>query len=92
MRAMHAATIPDARGEQQTLWADIRTASREHMEVAFQQRRRQVVADCHQLKVDLDSYNENARPSSQLVLIFDFRDDLAEIEAAQLNRGWSPAA
>jgi len=92
VRAMHAATIPDARGEQQTLWADIRTASREHMEVAFQQRRRQVVADCHQLKVDLDSYNENARPSSQLVLIFDFRDDLAEIEAAQLNRGWSPAA
>ena len=92
VRAMHAATIPDARGEQKTLWADIRIASREHMEIAFQQRRRQIVADCHQLKTDLDSYNDNARPTTQLVLIFDFTDDLAEIEAAEAGGDWRPAA
>jgi hypothetical protein len=92
VRAMHAATLRDATGEQKTFWADIRTATVEHMEVAFQQRRRQIVADCHQLKVDMDSYNQNARPAAQIQLIFDFTDDLAEIEAAEAHRGWKPAA
>ncbi len=36
VRAKHA-----ARFEQSVLWADIRTASRSHMEIAFQQRRQQ---------------------------------------------------
>ena len=46
-------------GEQQVFWANLRTAAPEHVELAFQQRRSQVVGDCRQLKMDVDSYNEN---------------------------------
>lgn len=80
VRAKHAARIEDGEG-QLTLWADIRTASREHMAIAFQQRRQQIVGDCWQLKQDVDSYNENMRPVAPLQTIFDFTDDLAEMEA-----------
>ncbi len=76
VRAKHAARI-----EQAVLWDDIRTASREHMQIAFQQRRQQIVGDCHQLKLDLDSYNENKNKSKPIQMIFDFTEDLIEIEA-----------
>jgi hypothetical protein len=52
------------------------------MEIAFQQRRQQIVGDCRQLKVDVDSYNENAKPDRPIQMVFDFRADLAELEAA----------
>lgn len=80
VRAKHAARIEEG-GGQLTLWADIRTASREHMAIAFQQRRQQIVGDCWQLKQDIDSYNENVRPNAPLQIIFDFTDDMAEMEA-----------
>lgn len=80
VRAKHAARIKRGRG-QLVVWADIRTATPEHMEVAFKQRREQIVGDCRQLKTDVDSYNENANPPQQIRLIFDFTDDLAEYEA-----------
>jgi hypothetical protein len=38
------------------------------------------VGDCHQLKNDVDSYNQNLNPGDPIQMIFDFRDDLAEIE------------
>ena len=59
----------------------MRTASREHMEIAFQQRRQQIVGDCRQLKADLDSYNDNYNSGESLQMVFDFTNDLAEIEA-----------
>jgi hypothetical protein len=59
----------------------MRTASREHMEIAFQQRRQQIVGDCRQLKADLDSYNDNYNSGEWLQMVFDFTNDLAEIEA-----------
>ena len=49
VRLKHMAVM-DRDGEQIPLWADMRTATREHMEVAFQQRRRGIVGDCKQLK------------------------------------------
>jgi hypothetical protein len=82
VRAKHAARIKQ--GEKQiTLWADIRTASREHMARAFQQRRRGILGDCRQLKSDVDSYNENRTPENPIQVIFDFSLDLAELEAAR---------
>jgi len=69
-------------GKQLYLWDDIRTAVYEHMEVAFQQRRHQMVANCLQLKNDVDSYNENRKPTSPIQMIFDFTDDLTELELA----------
>lgn len=80
VRAKHAATVGYG-PSQQTLWADIRTAPQEHMATAFQQRRRAIVGDCRQLKLDVDSYNDNAKPVEHIQLAFDFTEDLAEIEA-----------
>jgi hypothetical protein len=52
------------------------------MQLAFQQRRQQIVGDCRQLKMDVDSYNQNANSGEPIQMIFDFTLDLAEIEAA----------
>lgn len=82
VRAKHVAKISE-NGEQQLLWADIRSAPRIHMELAFQQRRQQIVGDCHQLKVDADSYNENASRTNPIQIVFDFTLDLEEIERAE---------
>jgi hypothetical protein len=49
VRKYHAARMRRD-GRQQTLWADLETASRPHMELAFAQRRQQIVGDCRQLK------------------------------------------
>lgn len=80
VRVKHAArTVQD--GEQLVLWADIRSAERAHMEIAFQQRRQQIVGDCRQLKTDADSYNENTNMGRPIQMVFDFSQDLAELEA-----------
>ena len=73
IRAKHAARI-----EQKVLWADIRTAGRQHMHIALQQRRRQIVGDCRQLKADLDSFNENGNNGEPIQMVFDFTRDLEE--------------
>ena len=80
VRAKHAAKI-----KQQTLWADIRTANRGHMKIALQQRRRQIVGDCRQLKAGVDSYNDNSNPGLSIQMVFDFRRDLEELERAFLQ-------
>ena len=79
VRAKHVVKIK-RNGEQMALWADIRTAGREHMEIAFQQRRQQIVGDCRQLKNDVDSYNENRNPGKPIQMVFDFTNDLEETE------------
>jgi hypothetical protein len=76
VRAKHAARV-----EQAVFWADIRTAPREHMEIAFRQRRQQILGDCHQLKDDVDSYNENQGTGAPIQMVFDFTNDLLELEA-----------
>lgn len=79
VRVKHAATV-ERNGKQTTLWADVRNAPREFMEVAFRQRRQQVVGDCYQLKKDVDSYNQNHNPGTQILLPLDFTQDIAELE------------
>lgn len=80
VRAKHAARVA---GEQMVLWADIRTATREHMVIALQQRRHQIVGDCRQLKADADSYNENNNPGKPIQMVLDFTEDVAELETAR---------
>ena len=82
VRAKHAARFGEG-PEQRTLWADIRTADPGHMEIAFKQRRQQIVGDCRQLKLDVDSYNENAGRYKPVQLDFDFTPDLRELEALE---------
>ena len=60
------------------LWDDIRSASREFIERAFQLRRRQIVGDCKQLKTDVDSFNDNRPEQAPIQLLLDFTDDVAE--------------
>lgn len=79
VRAKHAARVSKGNG-QMTLWADIRTAARKHMEVAFQQRRQQIVGDCHQLKTDIDSFNDNRSEDDPIQMSFNFTYDLEELE------------
>lgn len=79
VRAKHVARIERA-GEQIALWADIRTADRHHMAIAFQQRRQMIVGDCRQLKTDVDSYNENRNPGPPIQMVFDFALDVEELE------------
>ena len=75
VRTMHA-----VRSGQTVLWDDVRTAPRLHMQVAFQQRRERIVDDCRQLKTDVDSYNDSNPERAPIQLVFDFTEDLAELE------------
>lgn len=79
VRAKHVARITRA-GKQLYLWGDIRSSEREHMEIAFTQRREQIVGDCRQLKRDLDFYNSLKPNQPPIQKCFDFRDDVAEGE------------
>lgn len=80
VRARHAAPYPE-QGKLALKWDDMRTASNQHMEMAFAHRRQQIVGDCRQLKTDIDSYNENYNKGGRPVQgYFDFTDDLAELE------------
>lgn len=78
VRAKHSAQV-----EQQRLWTDLRDtspANRRLVENAFQNRRQQVVSDCRQLKTDVDSYNENYNVGRIIQMVFDFTDDLIELD------------
>ena len=50
------------------------------MEVAFTQRREQIVGDCHQLKTDVDVYNDMKKEKPPIQLELNFTDDVAERE------------
>ena len=79
VRAKHA-VITQRGGEQIALWADIHTATKEHLEIAFQQRRQHILGECRQLKTDVDSYNQNLNPGEPIQMVFDFTLDLDELE------------
>jgi hypothetical protein len=80
VRAKHVARVVEG-GKQMSLWADIRTAPRQHMVVAFGQRRQQIVGDCRQLKLDVDSFNATRSQDRPIPMVFDFTSDLAEADA-----------
>lgn len=81
VRVKHPATVKML-GGQMVLWDDMRTASPQHMRISFQQRRQQIVGDCRQLKIDVESYNDLKPDRPSIQMIFDFTMDLAELEAA----------
>jgi hypothetical protein len=81
VRLLHPAPLFSG-GEKHIVWDDIRTASRNHMELSFHSRRQGVVADCRQFKVDVDSYNDAHVDAEPIQIVFNFEMDLAELEAA----------
>jgi hypothetical protein len=80
VRLKHSATTT-RNGEQLVLWDDIRTAPRKHMQLAFQQRRHQILGDCRQLRTDVESYNDSHPHEQPLQMVFDFSLDLEEEDA-----------
>ncbi len=87
VRVKHAARYSE-HGETKWLWDDMRSATHHHMELSFQHKREQIVMDCHQLKLDVDSYNENFNKGRTIQMVFDFQLDLEEL-SLEANR---PAA
>ena len=88
VRVKHAAryTID---GVQTWLWDNMPTATFKHMELSFKNKRQLIVMDCHQLKLDVDSYNENFNDRKPIPMVFDFRNDLEELDLGAKGR---PAA
>jgi hypothetical protein len=82
VRLLHPAPL-QTEGQTEMIWDDIRTASLDHMQVSFQHRRKGIVGDCRQMKVDVDSFNDAHPESEQIEIVFDFTMDLAELEAAE---------
>jgi hypothetical protein len=84
VRRFHARRVevelPTGETKQETFWDDITTAEPLHMHKAFQQRRRIIVSDCHQLKTDVDSYNDNWNPGNPIQMSWDFYDDVMELD------------
>lgn len=90
-RVKHALT--EKKGKSQyTLWVDIRRATPSQIHLALQQRRRQVVGECKQIKTDLDSYNQNYNTGEQIDIVFDFTDDLRELDSKVTVKGTSASA
>ena len=77
VRTYHAACRV-VQGEQHVFWGDMRTAPGEHTEDAFSQRRRQIVGDCVQLKLDVDSFNDNNTEGRHYQLPLDFSEDVED--------------
>lgn len=76
-RVNHAMRITRS-GIQLTFWAVMGFAPHSHMQVAFTQRREQIVGDCLQLKIDVDAYNDMNKHEEPIQLVLDFTDDIAE--------------
>ena len=77
-RAKHAVRAKNYDGKQMSLWDDIDTAPRAHMEKAFAQRRRQIVDDGYQLRLDVDHFNSVHEEDEPVQLVLDITDDVAE--------------
>lgn len=83
VRAKHPARVK-RNGSQMMLWDDIRSAPREHMQKAFQLRRRRIAAECKQVKTDVGSYNDAHPDERPIQMVLDFRQDVREMELAEI--------
>ncbi|HZZ81470.1 MAG TPA: hypothetical protein VFE62_23410 [Gemmataceae bacterium] len=66
---------------QEVLWDDMLndpTPVREHMEASFTQRRNQAAGELHQLKNDVDHYNDRNPGQSPILMLWDFTGDMNE--------------
>lgn len=76
----------DGTHRQMTIWVDMdatdvpKADHAKRMKSAFQLRRGQVVGDCRQLKCDLDSFNDNYNSGPRIRMLWDFTEDLRELE------------
>lgn len=84
VRAKHPARVK-RNGQQLTLWDDIRTAPRLHMQMAFKMRRNRIASECKQVKTDVDSYNDAHPEDEPIQMILDFTYDVEEMELEEIS-------
>jgi hypothetical protein len=73
VRVMHAWASP-----QGNLWDDIRTISRENLEISLAQKRNGIVGEVKQIKQDMDYFDSLHPDDPRLQMSFDFTNDLAD--------------
>ena len=76
-RAKHAVRHMFA-GKQLSFSGDIDKDPREYMEIAFAQKRRRIAGELHQLKIDVDHYNDRHPDEAPIQLSLNFEDDVME--------------
>ena len=77
VRRRHAYRVK--KGELQlTLWSKIEEITRKNMRLSARGRRGGILADCIQLTLDLQYYNENFNPGDPIQPSFNFEPDLIE--------------
>lgn len=86
VRTYHAVKFSSG-PKQQVFWADMRSATRDHMNEAVSQRRKHILGECWQLKQDVDSYNENVNKEQPLPLFLNFEEDIREREQSTTYEG-----
>ncbi len=59
VRKNHPVRITQEDGKSLVVWAALHTAREGHMKISMSQRRNGVLADCKQMAIDYDSYNDN---------------------------------
>ena len=64
--------------EKDYAWGDIDKDPHAYMEIAFAQRRRRIAGELHQLKVDVDHFNEANPNDEPIQLSLNFEDDVLE--------------
>lgn len=89
-RAKHSVKVGIG-GEQLYLWADIDNAPRSFMVKSLAQRRKAIIDDCFQAKMDVDHYNDLNSEQEPLQFVLDFSEDVAEMEAGR-GKGAEDAA
>ena len=82
VRVKHAARVK-REGKQITLWGDW-NSDPQFMAISYAQRRRLIVGEAYQLKLDVDSYNQNANQGRQVEMNFNFDSDIEEKEAIRV--------
>ena len=79
-RPFRAEGLLEGSEDQGFLWVDMQEAKHEEAEMAFQYGRKLNLDSCRQLKVGVDSYNDNNSHRAYVEMSFDFTDDLLELD------------
>jgi hypothetical protein len=84
VRVKHVAPYSES-GQLLLKWDDMRSATHTHMATSFAYKRQLIVSDCRQLKLEIDSYNENYNKGRRIQGVFDFTHDLEELEVQPIE-------
>ena len=74
VRTMHSWS-----SEQRKLWDHIQTISRENMKLSVALKRKGIVGEVRQIKIDLDYFNEVHADEAPLQMSINFENDLADV-------------